>query len=78
MYQTSLQGSSCENSAWPFLYFTSRREEPAFERYSSTLKGPEKWTAFLRLLRLLGRGMVFVATGWNLYVYNVTNDATGI
>src|SRR6202035_467525 len=38
MYQTSLQGSSCEKSACPFLYLMTRREAPALERYSSTSK----------------------------------------
>src|SRR6202140_3900600 len=38
MYQTSLQGSSCEKSGCPVLYLTTRRDVPALERYSSTLK----------------------------------------
>src|ERR1700736_2842518 len=53
MYQTSLQGSSCEKSACPFLYLMTRRDVPALERYSSTLKP----RPFFDFLAVLGTGM---------------------
>src|ERR1700693_1324555 len=49
MYQTSLQGSSCEKSACPFLYLMTRRDIPALERYSSTLK-PGRFFVFFAVL----------------------------
>src|ERR1700693_5381737 len=49
MYQTSLQGSSCEKSACPFLYLMTRRDIPALERCSSTLK-PGRFLVFFAVL----------------------------
>src|ERR1700724_4490314 len=69
MYQTSLQGSSCEKSACPFLYLTTRRDVPALERYSSTLK----LVLLFVFLAILATGMGSLPSIVSRFVSKVNN-----